>query len=83
MFHNVDVLLRVVIRWVTELLGERSGREQVLEHIDVVMLVHGRLQESFNSRLKLLVKFSDDLVSARVVVIDRFLSVVQLGSWVD
>ena len=55
----------------------------MLEHVNVVVLILSRLQERFNTCLELLVQLADDLISARVVIVDRLLGVVELGSRVN
>ena len=69
-FDQVDILIWIKLRWVTELLGERGCRQKMLQNIDIVMLVLGSLQKSLNPRLQTLVQLSDDLVGARIVVVD-------------
>ena len=73
---NVDVSIWVEIRWITEFLGKRSCSQQVLQHIDVIMLKLSGLQQGLDTCLELLFKLTNDLVSTWIVEIDRLLSVV-------
>ena len=83
MLHQIDVLIRVEVGWVAELLCERCRRQQMLQDINVVVLKLGCLKKGFYATLELLVELADDRVGAWVVVIDRFLGAVELGGWVD
>ena len=47
------------------------------------MLVLSRLKERFDTCLELLVQLADDLIGARVVIVDGLLGVVELGSRVN
>lgn len=82
-FDEVDVPIRIKLCRVAELLGEGSCREQVLKHINVVVLVLGRLKQSFDTAFQLLVELANDRVGLRVVIVDRFLGVVELGGRID
>ena len=55
----------------------------MLQHIDVVMLVLRRLQKSFNPTFQLFVKLANDGVSLRVIVVNGFLGIVELGGGID
>ena len=75
---NVDIPVRVEIRWITEFLGKRSCSQKMLQHINIIVLKLSSLKQGFDTCLELLFKLTNDLVSTWIVEIDRLLSVVQL-----